>query len=90
MRYIVEIPEVHYNRIAVEAENEIEACEKAENGDGNIIELEYSHTLNPVYEQGKPKYTVIPGGPREEPDPNPANYGDPGDAGDESESGVVY
>lgn len=44
-KYLVFVREVHVSTVAVEAENEEEAANKAEDGEGKEIECVYSHTL---------------------------------------------
>lgn len=45
-RFIVSIPEVHYQDVVIEAKNENEAIKLAKEGEGDAVNnsLEYSHT----------------------------------------------
>lgn len=45
MKYEVEIPEVHYATWTIEADTKEEAIEIALRGEGDEMELRYSHTL---------------------------------------------
>jgi hypothetical protein len=47
-KFIVFIPEVHYQAVEIEAKDEAEARKKVTEGDGYYLDnrLEYSHTLN--------------------------------------------
>ena len=44
----VSIPEVHYQDVEIQADNETEAIELVKQGDGDILDntLEYSHTCD--------------------------------------------
>lgn len=42
--FVVVIPEVHYNHMQVEADNAHDAYKKVMDGEGDSIELEFSHT----------------------------------------------
>jgi hypothetical protein len=46
--WIVEVPEVHYQQVEIEADSANEALEAVKNGDGNRLDraLEFSHTLH--------------------------------------------
>lgn len=46
-RYIVSVPEVWFQQVAVEADSAEDAIEKVENGGGEYLdnELSYSHTM---------------------------------------------
>jgi hypothetical protein len=48
MRYRVYVPEVHYQVVEVEANNEAEAFEAAQDAiaESDSLELEYSHTID--------------------------------------------
>lgn len=50
-RFVVEVPEVHYQQVEVEAADEQEAINKVAEGDGNPIDgaLEYSRRLDREY-----------------------------------------
>ena len=44
--YIIEVPEVHYQQVRVEADSPEEALAKVREGDGEYLEMEYSHILD--------------------------------------------
>jgi hypothetical protein len=54
--YIIEVPEVHYQQVRVEADSPEEALAKVREGDGDYLEAEYSHILDfdlsKVHEEG--------------------------------------
>lgn len=60
MHYIVEVPEVHYQSYAIEANSPSEAASLVADGEGDIIEdaLEYSHTLDLEFVNDSPSWTV--------------------------------
>jgi hypothetical protein len=43
--FVVFVPEVHYSVMYVEAKSKEEAIAKVQDGDGEMRELEYSHTI---------------------------------------------
>lgn len=46
-KYVVYVPEVHYQRVEIEAENEEDALELVMDGEGNQIgNPEYEYTLD--------------------------------------------
>ena len=48
MRYLVEVPEVWYQKNIIDADSPEQAIEKVKNGEGELVDngLEYSHTLD--------------------------------------------
>ena len=57
-RYIVEVPEVWYRKIVVEADSAYDAVDKVENGQGEKLDApRYSHALHP-FDSNKPQWKV--------------------------------
>ena len=48
-KFIVEVPEVHYSLMKIEAETAEEAAKLVRVGDGDEVFCEYSHTLDQNY-----------------------------------------
>lgn len=47
MKFYVAVPEVHYQIVEIEAETEEDAFLEAYEANGEMKELEYSHTIEP-------------------------------------------
>jgi hypothetical protein len=45
-KYHVYVPEVHYQIVEIEADSMEEAVVKVHDGDGDYLNMEYSHTRN--------------------------------------------
>jgi hypothetical protein len=86
-KYIVAVREIHIQLVEVEAETEEDAKQVVRDGDGDYLDgtLEYSDTMNSETWTVDKKDDYV-GSLPEDHAPNPANHGDEGDGGDESEA----